>query len=1500
MQQFLFRICLVISCILSSLTLYACEQSLIRATIISTEYFTPSSSIDVAVMLRFEGNVSLNVPPDLQMAGEWSISCTNFTEGVYAAEDSLLLHYAVDYNGDVFPFYPQNIRFFAAYTDSLQIQSIAETQGHYYFTPYNSLEIYDDIDFYQQPRVWIERQSNQDTSRIYIARDDIPAMNLWACDTMANGEIAEEIQYRRVKGLAYLIPSHPISEDSMAYYSLNIGDATDSAGRLQMAVYTGTISGRIISTVRNDLNDQVEIPISGQIVRLLEQDFWGYEVFGETVTDEMVFFSISYNKWQALEGGNIELWLKVKAKADGGGSFLIKGKDVTASGGPLGKRSWVHHTSINLGLYGTTVNDIIPNQDLQDDHFRVVHWARKGQQYVDANGGSTGNAILDIYPNQGGGEGTFYSPISPVPLPRTGTWTDAFNYVLIHDPLIVIAPGGGDHEGPIRHEFGHFLMWRLQNESQITTIATVPHLLNALNPTRLAWSEGWAGAIGAILDAVYWTEDREYGHNTLATNRLPIYECRIPWDIDAVLNFSNGFRAEYYIATSIYDLWDGAGKNLPAVMTVNTTVDTNIGVPHGWNDTYISIVDATNDQIAERFTSPDNVEFSFQQIIQPLLANQGITPIDNTHNLGNIVEYIQSFLLLNASPVDCPQRADISKLLQQNRLVADIPAYKNKTANTCISTGMPRTFFLHTEIIPPVWVPMISYSEFWLQNYFPQVANETKFITFNDSLNFISEHLWLGGQTLAAGGTTSCLLKMNGSNISESLETCGDAEIYLNEAVLEIGDSHKGELILNAGSELKITEHGKLTIHNNSKVVITANAKLSIEQGAQIELLGNNAILEIQGNLDLKDNAIFTFTGDGFVRFANGNTISAGNNAEMKFMGSSPTDKVVEIADNAHISNYSLAKTTVQNGKCELGEHAFWDTGNGAVLFEKAIFTALDSDKPYQTIYTNGQAPVIRDCAFSYGETGLTARNFMSLGAALGLENVEIHHCNIGLRDYDKGVSLTNVHFHHNFMGWKADYQTFNSTLLNSEIDHNTDAGLSYTGNTYFYVENPYIHHNRYGLDFIGAGNIMPACGSVTFNDETGIGAYQNAKVQLSGNQLYGPKVDMSNNQVSSLFLWGASAYLNEGKNNLSPATGGVALGVLSTSVGNNIPANQNHWNENIIPYGTSPVFGADYNLYKVVNGNAVPLNVIDNQPIDYKSCDGIIKKQLYIPVCEACEIISTTSFSDIRVDDALRQLAEDMYKYTNLQHVVQNYNLLNEILAYEYSEGNKAQDDILNIALDMMKQLFAEGIEKQLIPYNITGEMGQSASKIFQRIDERIANSLDTPTVFYQKIDKAICYNMLQRPALALNLLNDMSTTSTEEADYKAYWTCFMELRNDMQSQNMSSAEIMKRLSACPAMLHPIESDSKMESKNKMATFSICPNPASAETSIALFSPQEAIATLTVYDIQGRKVQEIPAFTCRKGTNLIRLSALTLSNGIYSVVIQLGSEVLSEKWIVE
>ena len=1135
----------------------------------------------------------------------------------------------------------------------------------------------------------------------------------------------------------------------------------------------------------------------------------------------------------------------------------------------------------------------------------AVHWARRAKQYVENNGFSP----------------LLTSELTILPF-RDNSNFIADGYYLaapLLDPTIRMRDDDGDRESVIRHEFGHFLMWELQNRTFITLYSEnncSSHPFNAENTSRQAWTEGWADAIAMILDAAYWQEDGEYGQ-PFTRLKVPMYENNVRFYANPSLPFNNGIRSEYNLAASIYDLWDGANKGLPSQIppkAANAVVDVSevaVTISHGFNDQFTSVSDPDVSEAALHWESIDDVEYSFADIIEPLLAHRG---------LGNNIQHISAYFQYFLSDVvgnDCQQLANVSRVFRENRVLQDIDFYEVHAGNNCLNTdgiGMVIDFEDAAQICPFGNALITNYQDQYVTNYFPRSQNEIfnfPFLPIQSGSNipgyypYITDDLWLGNMGNNGFPTTSCIFSINGDGNFPSilqngtLETCGGVDIELNNATMMLGNASSltANLIFNAGSTLKISSNGVLIIHDNSKIIIESGAKLTIEQGAQIQLLGNNAILEIRDTLDLKDKAIFTFTGDGFVRFANGNTIIAASNSEIKFTGSSPSDKVVEIADNSFISNYNLVKTTLQHGRCELGQNAFWDTGNGQVLFTDAVFTALDNTKPYQTIYTNGQDPTIQDCQFSYGQTGLTARNFMSLGASITLTNVEIHHCNIALRDYDKGAHLENVHFHHNNIGWKAAYQAFNSQLLNSEIDNNTYEGVTFTGNTNLAVESPNIHHNLYGLDFIGAGNLVPVCGGVIFNGSTGIGGYQNAKIQLSGNPLSSPKVNLSYNTTSSVFLWGARVYLNEGRNNLSPEQGGMALAVITPQT-NSLNAKHNHWNENSIPYGTSPVFGTDYNLYSI--GSANPVNVIDNQPIEYESCNGIIQRQMYIPECVECEVIKTPHFDYVRIDSALRQVAEDLYEYSRFQHVAANYGLLTEILEFAYTKSDITQDEVLNIALDIAKYTFAEGIATATISYNSTGEIGQPAAKIFQLIDSRITNTLDTPSVFYRKIDKAILYNLLQRPALSLTVLNAITTENAEQAEYQAYWTCFVELRRDMQLQTIESAEITRRLAVCPAISRPSQGANKMESPQIAASLSLFPNPSQAEVQISLFSPQENEASLAVYDIQGRKVQEIALFACQKGTNMLSLSATSLTNGMYSVVIQLGNEVLSHKWLVQ
>ncbi|MEZ4827240.1 MAG: hypothetical protein R3C61_13330 [Bacteroidia bacterium] len=104
------------------------------------------------------------------------------------------------------------------------------------------------------------------------------------------------------------------------------------------------------------------------------------------------------------------------------------------------------------------------------------------------------------------------------------------------------------------------------------------------------------------------------------------------------------------------------------------------------------------------------------------------------------------------------------------------------------------------------------------------------------------------------------------------------------------------------GSRLELLPGSTLRIHDNSLLVIEPGATLRIENGAHIELLGDNAVLEIRGNLELGAYASLSFSGSGFIRLGMAvqgttNVQLIGTGQRLELHGSGPTDKVLEIMD---------------------------------------------------------------------------------------------------------------------------------------------------------------------------------------------------------------------------------------------------------------------------------------------------------------------------------------------------------------------------------------------------------------------------------------------------------------------------------------------------------------------------------------------------------------------------------------------------------------------------
>ncbi|MCC5917036.1 MAG: hypothetical protein JJU02_06880, partial [Cryomorphaceae bacterium] len=107
--------------------------------------------------------------------------------------------------------------------------------------------------------------------------------------------------------------------------------------------------------------------------------------------------------------------------------------------------------------------------------------------------------------------------------------------------------------------------------------------------------------------------------------------------------------------------------------------------------------------------------------------------------------------------------------------------------------------------------------------------------------------------------------------------------------------STTGTAVFLENSTLELLPGSKLVIDDNSSLIIEEGATLIYHPGAVIELNGGDAILEIKGKVEVKDNAVFTFTSQNPNNY--GHIIF--NQRQWDAGGEIPISEYWEIGDNA-------------------------------------------------------------------------------------------------------------------------------------------------------------------------------------------------------------------------------------------------------------------------------------------------------------------------------------------------------------------------------------------------------------------------------------------------------------------------------------------------------------------------------------------------------------------------------------------------------------------------
>ncbi len=554
-----------------------------------------------------------------------------------------------------------------------------------------------------------------------------------------------------------------------------------------------------------------------------------------------------------------------------------------------------------------------------------------------------------------------------------------------------------------------------------------------------------------------------------------------------------------------------------------------------------------------------------------------------------------------------------------------------------------------------------------------------------------------------------------GSNYILETSDCASIITIANGGLMSLGDhnspNNTATVIIHKNVLLEIQSGGKLVINDNSRLIIERGARISYDQGAEIQLLGDNAVLEIDGTLELGAGADFTFTypghNSGYVKFVGFNpcqsnfavsicpniTTPSGGSCTVTLKGKNKNDKVLEVSNFVYPPD-NLTLFTIDKGLVD-----------GPGLLNLGCSIQLTNCTMHAPVKVYGQQnATINNCLFD-GPTGTENMEacLFNFGYPLTISNSTFHGYH--LNTIDKGVTLNNVNFYNNDIGWNAHNMSFPS-VCNTVIGGGTPANANNSAIIYKGGGSAPLSLNECNLSYNGIDGIEMSgsplnvkCGSISNNAIYGLLITNNSSLNMSTDPGFNAgEVNAINNGTttgSGVTIHCEDAnmlYLNNGENELLSAatyqTGGacrsshppavcrpldidgtmdISYNPCSTNCGGPIilQANQNHWNvqtPNPIT-GISPVPLGEYNLntdydciVPVVTGysDLGPRQIIlqDNNPRPLGACGLPVPCISCLPVtqgpleyCPDCQLINTTSYTGVPLNLAVKRAINTIKK---------------------------------------------------------------------------------------------------------------------------------------------------------------------------------------------------------------------------------------------------------------
>jgi hypothetical protein len=728
-----------------------------------------------------------------------------------------------------------------------------------YFTPYQTVEVWNEEDFDKLPRIWASPDKNNQPIPTRIKKSDIPLSDLSLAE-LGNDSIPKS--YISVPGLAYILVVKKREDPDRIKLPEDFEDNTNSktnANDIQLLrrarnwrTWTGTVRGRLVADVNG-----IKIPITGIEVSLMQQDKASPPCFGiddelaTTMTDNDGYYTFNISVEYRIRGGlfdclregdALELYVKVASRTPDNAIRVEK------------RIGWLRKTTIGENnIYNWNYWESNPDMGTmevdKDIKPQLVHWAYQCRRFVFEQLGAScplpggKDPLVICLTPFGNPSSAFFLPGGSRALMEVGALALPIINILspitipiiklefTNDDGLYIGEDVENTEETTQHEFGHYLMHRLQGRSWLNPLRAGfgDHSFTANAKTmELAWTEGWANGFSFIMDAFCHKYDNESGTEKIYNFEKRLISIEKPENNNYAIKdrgngkvLTHGFVSEFNIGALLFDLYDGNQSN-----------SLNGGkIDREYNDKGIENVDPNIEY--------DRVEIPFLQICQPLLNRRGTGGFVNQgqYLINHILDYHAELI----KGKYCKDIGLITQLFRHNGIASFDGSYPSQSPNSdMIEQG-----------------GLVSYEKFTTEGN-QYVGNGTEEYGFQSGLN-VSQLL---GNTMSFNVATT---DDNGYvELSDPLLVGQDATLYLNayrkrhfpsyylsefppkKALLHVAVCGAMELRLRGNGKLQM---GDPITGNATKLMIEKNSVLIAEAGTSTTLNHLSILLVKQGGI---------------------------------------------------------------------------------------------------------------------------------------------------------------------------------------------------------------------------------------------------------------------------------------------------------------------------------------------------------------------------------------------------------------------------------------------------------------------------------------------------------------------------------------------------------------------------------------------------------------------------------------------------------------------------